>query len=110
MSSPSWHLYWVLISLLGWAGSLLMVVTLSDQWPSKAIILRNAPSLTCNDSHYLRYVMRGSIFVDQTLHELLELCCGPMWKERQIIAKIYINASHSGLLTFPEEKRSDAPN
>lgn len=78
MSSPSWHLYWALISLLGWAGSLLMVVTLSDQWPSKAIILRNAPSLTCNDSHYLRYVMRGSIFVDQTLHELLELCCGPV--------------------------------
>lgn len=90
-----------------------MVVTLSDQWPSKAIILRNAPSLTCSDSLYLRYVMRGSIFVDQTLHELLDNsagCFGPIWKERQIIAKIYINASHSGLLTFPEEKRSDAPN
>lgn len=57
--------------------------------------------------------MRGSIFVDQTLHELLDNsagCFGPIWKERQIIAKIYINASHSGLLTFPEEKRSDAPN
>lgn len=35
---------------------------------------------------------------------------GSMWKERQIIAKTYINASHSELLTFPEEKGSDVSN
>lgn len=35
---------------------------------------------------------------------------GSMWKERQIIAKTYINASHSELSTFPGEKGSDVSN